>query len=81
MKRELIPLETLLDAARLHFRHVAGSPGYTREARHRALELERAVTTELTAFNEGAPFRFFERFNLPHIHRTTAPSWREEETV
>jgi hypothetical protein len=51
MPDELIPMATILDAARLHFRHVAGSPGYTREARHEALRLERLAEQELAAWN------------------------------
>lgn len=51
MPKELIPMATVLDAARLHFAAVARSPGYTREARHEALRLERLAADELAAWN------------------------------
>lgn len=38
---------TILDAARRHFRHVAGSPHFTREAREEALKLEREVSERI----------------------------------
>jgi hypothetical protein len=56
----MIPYETLLDAARRHFAHVAASPNYTREARNLALSLARETAEELNAFNRGEPLRVLE---------------------
>lgn len=53
----MIPYETLLDAARQHFRRIASSPAYTRDARHQALNLERDATLELASLNNGRPKR------------------------
>lgn len=53
----LVAYETLLDAARRHFQHVAGSPHYTRRARHLALDLMRSTEAELAALNDGRPLR------------------------
>lgn len=47
----MIAYETLLDAARLHFRHVGNSPSFTREARNVAKGLERETEEMLAARN------------------------------
>jgi hypothetical protein len=63
----MIPYETLLDAARLHFRTAAGSASYTKPARELARKLEREATEELDAFNSGEPQReLIELFRGPH---------------
>ena len=71
-----VPYATLLDAARRHFERVAGSPNYTRPARHEALRLARMVGAELAAANRGDPQRVLMMLEPPRYG--AGPAWDGE---